>query len=352
VLERLSGSLCDAVTGREDGQERLEEADRSGLFVVQLDDVRGWWRYHHLFADLLRARLRTDPERSRRLHHNAARWYEQRGLPDEAIRHALAAGEQERAARLVEENFDTVFNLRGEQATIGSWLPALSADLVRSRPRLLLAQAQMASMQGDLGVMEPLLDAAEKVIERADEEPLVPSTGPEGSLLVNARAMLALQRSYAAQLRGDANATATMTRKAMEYLNENELMLLSAVQGFQAMVDWLRGQLRTPGPRSSPASSGGVGTDRSPPRPGDTTAWPGCSEARGGSTRRSGRASGRWRPPRSRDGAGRPPPDPRWSGWPTSPISAMIWTRRRSTWTRGYGSAVSSCTPRPWPRGW
>ena len=243
VLERLSGSLCNAVTGRDDSQELLEEVDRSGLFVVQLDDVRGWWRYHHLFADLLRTRLEQDPEHARRLHRNAARWYERQGLPDAAVRHALAAGEQEWAARLVEEHFDTVFNLRGEQATIQSWLPALPEDLVRSRPRLLLAQAQMASMRGDLRTMEPLLEAAERVIGRADEEPFEPSTGPEGSLLVNARAMLALQRSYAAQLRGDADATASLTREAMEHLGENQLMLASAVQGFLAMADWLRGRL-------------------------------------------------------------------------------------------------------------
>ena len=247
VLERLNGSLCHAVTGRDDSQELLEEVDRSGLFVVQLDDVRGWWRYHHLFADLLRTRLEQDPEHARRLHRNAVRWYEQHGLPDPAIRHALAAGELEWAARLVEEHFDTVFNLRGEQATIQSWLPALPEDLVRSRPRLLLAQAQMASMRGDLQAMEPLLDAAERVIGRADEEPFEPSTGPEGSLLVNARAMLALQRSYAAQLRGDAAATAALTREAMEHLGENELMLSSAIQGFLATAEWLHGRLDAAG---------------------------------------------------------------------------------------------------------
>src|SRR4029077_1297085 len=85
--------------------------------------------------------------------------------------------------------------------------------------------------------------AAGRVIGRADEEPFRPSTGPEGSLLVNARAMLALQRSYAAQLRGDAAATAALTREAMEQLGEDELMLNSAVQGFQAMAEWLHGRL-------------------------------------------------------------------------------------------------------------
>ena len=105
----------------------------------------------------------------------------------------------------------------------------------------------MASMRGDLATMEPLLEAAERVIDRADEEPFQPSTGPEGSLLVNARAMLALQRSYAAQLRGDAAATAALTREAMEQLGENELMLSSAVQGFLAMAEWLHGRLAAAG---------------------------------------------------------------------------------------------------------
>jgi LuxR family maltose regulon positive regulatory protein len=243
VLDRLSGALCDAVTGRHDSQQLLEEVERSGLFVVQLDDTRGWWRYHHLFADLLRARLEPDAERTRRLHRRAAAWYEQHGLPDDTIRHALAAQEQEWAARLVEEHFDTVFNLRGEQATIQSWLPALAPDVVRTRPRLLLAQAQMASMRGDLAAMEPLLNAAGQVIGQAQREPFAPAAGPESSLLVNAPAMLALQRSYAAQLRGDADATAARTREAMELVGENELMLASAVEGFVAMADWLRGRL-------------------------------------------------------------------------------------------------------------
>ena len=95
--------------------------------------------------------------------------------------------------------------------------------------------------------MEPLLDAAGQVIDRADEEAFEPSTGPEGSLLVNPRAMLALQRSYAAQLRGDAAATAALTREAMDQLGEDELMLNSAVQGFLATAEWLHGRLAAAG---------------------------------------------------------------------------------------------------------
>jgi LuxR family maltose regulon positive regulatory protein len=121
VLERLSGELCDAVTGRPGSQALLEQVERAGLFVVPLDEVRGWWRYHHLFADLLRARLQAEqPGRVFELHRNAAAWYAERGLADDAIRHAVAAGEMTWAARLIEQHYDAVFFLHGEGATISS----------------------------------------------------------------------------------------------------------------------------------------------------------------------------------------------------------------------------------------
>ena len=111
VLDRLSGPLCDAVTGRTGSQALLEQIERAGLFLVPLDEVRGWWRYHHLFADLLRARLQAQqPGRVARLHRTAATWYQQHGLADDAIRHAMAAGETTWAARLIEQHFDAVFS--------------------------------------------------------------------------------------------------------------------------------------------------------------------------------------------------------------------------------------------------
>ena len=107
VLERLCGELCDAVTGRAGSQAMLEQAERANLFLVPLDEVRGWWRYHHLFADLPRARLREEqPGQVVRLHRNAAAWYEEHALADEAIRHAAAGGEMTWAARLIEQHVD------------------------------------------------------------------------------------------------------------------------------------------------------------------------------------------------------------------------------------------------------
>src|ERR671910_2096795 len=102
VLDRLSGPLCDAVTGRADGQRMLEAIEAANLFLAPLDDVRGWWRYHPLFADLLRARLQQqDPERMRELHRNAALWHDEHELIDDALRHGIAAGDGLCAGRVI-----------------------------------------------------------------------------------------------------------------------------------------------------------------------------------------------------------------------------------------------------------
>jgi LuxR family transcriptional regulator, maltose regulon positive regulatory protein len=138
VLDRLSGGLCDAVTGRAGGQAMLEQVEQANLFLVPLDEVRGWWRYHQLFADLLRTRLRQEqPGRVAALHHNAAAWCEEHGLADDAVRHALAAGDTTWAARLIERHFDEA-SWPGERAKAQRWLSALPAELAGSRPRLCL----------------------------------------------------------------------------------------------------------------------------------------------------------------------------------------------------------------------
>src|SRR5580698_157017 len=141
LLERLSGGLCDAVTGRDGSQAMLERVEQAGLFLMPLDEVRGWWRYHHLFADLLRARLQQQrPGRVVELHRAAAAWYEEHGLADDAVGHALAAVDTAWAARLIEQHFDETLYLRSEGETAQRWLAVLPAELVQTRPRLLLAQ--------------------------------------------------------------------------------------------------------------------------------------------------------------------------------------------------------------------
>ena len=152
VLERLSGELCDAVTGGAGSQSMLEYIERAGLFLVPLDEVRGWWRYHHLFADLLRARLQAEqPGRVQALHRAAAAWCEDHDLADDAVGHALAAGDAAWAARLVERHVETLLG-RSEGVTLRRWLSALPAESVRDRPRLYLAQAYGAAMGFQAGI--------------------------------------------------------------------------------------------------------------------------------------------------------------------------------------------------------
>ena len=129
ILDRLSGPLCDGVTGRGGSQPLLEAIERANLFLHPLDEVRGWWRYHQLFADLLRARLQEQqPERVPELHRAAAAWSQAHGLAEDAVRHALAAGDPTWAARLIEGHADELL-LRSEGTTLRRWLEALPGEL-------------------------------------------------------------------------------------------------------------------------------------------------------------------------------------------------------------------------------
>jgi LuxR family transcriptional regulator, maltose regulon positive regulatory protein len=213
------------------------------LFVVPLDEVRGWWRYHHLFADLLRARLQQEqPEKVSGLHRNAAAWYAECGLADDAIRHAVAAGEMTWAGRLIERHFDAIFQ-QGESATIQRWLAALPAELARSRPRLLLAQAWMALVGGDVEAAGVPLDAAERAFADAATEPFEPCVGRAASLLANVPAAIGPARSYLAVLHGDAEGTAVSASTALAVLGEGEWVLHSVGLWMLAIAEWVRGRL-------------------------------------------------------------------------------------------------------------
>ena len=211
---------------------------------MPLDEVRGWWRYHHLFADLLRARLQQEQaDRAVLLHRNAAAWCQQHRLPDDGVRRAVAAGEMTCAAQLIEQYFDELYYLGGEGTTLQRWLSALPDDLTRSRPRLLLAQAQLATASGRVEAMEPLLDAAERAAPGVAGEPFEPTVGRAGSMLVNVPALIAVRRGFLAQLRGDAEAGAAFAARALAECREGEWLLSSTARGFLAMAEWLQGRL-------------------------------------------------------------------------------------------------------------
>ncbi len=136
VLDQLTGPLCDAVTGRKDGRAVLASLERQNLFVVPLDDNRRWYRYHHLFADVLRAHLLDErPDDAAGLHRRASDWYDRAGDPQTAVAHALAADDTDRAADLAELAIPRMLRERREAVVCG-WIDRLPDDITTNRPVL------------------------------------------------------------------------------------------------------------------------------------------------------------------------------------------------------------------------
>jgi LuxR family maltose regulon positive regulatory protein len=162
VLTRMTGPLCDAVTAGHGGTAMLETLERANLFLVPLDDRRQWYRYHHLFGDVLRARLLGErPEQVRELHRRASAWYEDHGDRREAIAHALAAHDFPWAAQLIELATPEMRYTR-QEATLRRWLEALPGELFESRPVLILTLVGARMGTGDTTGVEPLLERAER----------------------------------------------------------------------------------------------------------------------------------------------------------------------------------------------
>ena len=148
ILDWLSGPLCDAVTGQEGGNVLLETLERGNLFVSPLDDKRHWFRYHHLFADVLHAHLMEEqPDRVPTLHRRASEWYEHNGLEIEAFQHAAAANDVERAERLMEGK-GMPLQYRGAMAPVLHWLESLPTEVLDARPSLWVTYASALSMVG------------------------------------------------------------------------------------------------------------------------------------------------------------------------------------------------------------
>jgi LuxR family maltose regulon positive regulatory protein len=251
VLGVLSGPLCDAVTDRTDSQDMLEAIERANLFLVPLDDDRGWWRFHHLFGDLLYARVRRQrPERVLELHRGAAAWHDEHGVVDEAVKHALAADDGGWAARLVERHVDYRYRdsagrlMSTEYATVQRWLRVLPAEAVASQPRLLLTQARLAALAGRVDEAGDLLDTAERAYPDAAVDPSVPSVGQSAEPLANVPAVIAVNRAFIANLRGDPDTASDFAIRALAEIGEDEWMLESLALVHLAVAEWTRGSPR------------------------------------------------------------------------------------------------------------
>jgi LuxR family transcriptional regulator, maltose regulon positive regulatory protein len=242
LLEQLCGPLCDAVTARSDGQDMLTDLERAGLFLVPLDEERRWYRLHHLFRDLLRARLQQgEGGRIKELHRRAAAWCEKHGLIDDAIRHASASGDALAAAKVVEQHLAETLR-RGESALLTRWLSLLPDDAVRSRPALCLAQGLMELHLGHLESVEHLLEHAERAFDPHAERQTyrVPT---DGGMVAEVPAAIDLLRAELASARGDPDGTAEFARSARSYLAEGERGPRLWTRWLELLAEWMRGHM-------------------------------------------------------------------------------------------------------------
>jgi LuxR family maltose regulon positive regulatory protein len=239
ILDRLSGPLCDAVTGQDGGKAKLAALERGNLFLVPLDDRRRWYRYHQLFADVLHARLLDEqsddvPD----LHRRASAWHEQNDEPSEAIRHALAAQDFERAADLVELAIPAMRRSRQETAVLG-WLELLPDEVVRVRPVLsvgfagaLLAGGEYEGVEARLRDAERWLDApaAEMVVVDDEEFRRLP-------------AEIELYRAAQALVRDDGPGTVRHARRALELSPADEHLGRASAAALMGLAFWASGDL-------------------------------------------------------------------------------------------------------------
>ncbi len=252
ILDRLSSPLCDAVTGQEDGREMLETLERGNLFVIPLDDQRQWYRYHHLFAEVLQAHLReVQPDRVSMLHLRASAWYEQNGLRSEAIRHALSAKDFEHAADLIELAGPATEEGSIQTATWLGWVKTLSDELVHARPVLNAWYACALLGSGEMEAAESRLKDAEQWLVSADTMKAQLETPPAEMVVVDKEqfkslpATIAVGRAYIAQALGNIPDTVRYANQVLELMPEGNHFRHSQASMMLGMTHWANGNLDT-----------------------------------------------------------------------------------------------------------
>ena len=245
ILDRLCAPLCDAVLGTPSasGQETLEYLEHANLFIVPLDSERRWYRYHHLFADVLRMHLMAkQPDQGSALHRRASEWYENNGSAADAIRHALAAEDFERAATLVELSIPEMRrNRQGATVTELGWLKALPDELVHFRPVLCVDYAYALFGGGELEAVETRLRDAERWLDTtAHTAGMVVADEAEFRRLPG---MIALLRAAQALARGDMPEAVKHARRVLDLAPEDAHLMLGGAASVLGLAAWASGDL-------------------------------------------------------------------------------------------------------------
>jgi LuxR family maltose regulon positive regulatory protein len=242
ILGRLTGSLCDAVTGTGGGAAMLESLDRANLFVVPLDDQRRWYRYHHLFGDVLRARmLGEQPGQISELHRRASDWFEANGDRPEAIGHAVAGEDFERAARLIELVAPMMRQSR-QELTLRSWLETIPADLFRARPVLSATLVGARMSTGDFGGVESLLRGAERWLDGQRDSTQGPIVFDQDEFSGLA-GQVAMYRAGLALIDGDLTSTLRHASRIFELADPSDHLRWGGASALTGLALWARGDL-------------------------------------------------------------------------------------------------------------
>jgi len=244
ILDRFTAPLCDAVAERDDSREVLRGLEQANLFIVPLDESRQWYRYHRLFADLLRQQLRTVgmQDLAPELHKRASRWYEAEGFPADAVHHALAASDWDRAATLLLDVGESMLK-RGKVTTLLGWLQALPGEEVRTRPELCLSYSWALILTGQLDAAESYLGQAEAAV---CGEPC-PERSRRGRRTTQDDALLigdiVSAQAYIARARGDDRHTIELSRRALSLLPSDAFAERSVVAVNLGIAHWSSGHL-------------------------------------------------------------------------------------------------------------
>ena len=239
ILDRLSGSLCDAVTAQDGGRGMLETLERGNLFVIPIDDQRQWYRYHHLFAEVLQAHLaEAQTGQVPSLHQRASAWYEHNGYSSDAIRHALAAKDFERAAGLIELAWSAM-DLSYQFSTWLGWAKALPNDLIRARPVLSLGYAWALLDGGELEASEARLQDAERCLDNPADQMVVVDKEQFRSL----PASIATARAYRSLAIGNIPATVKYAQQALELTPADDQVRYTQATSLLGLAQYTSGEL-------------------------------------------------------------------------------------------------------------